>query len=533
MDGSGTRDWYNGGQPQHQNHHQQQHQHQRSPSNFIGIDMSAAAGPSGGLPQYGAAASHGQQGQPQVRKQPSTTHMYSASTTPNLSIQVDGVGSAAGPPPQARRNSQQMIMSPLTGGSGSGMQVSPALRPTSASYNEPGRMSYSPAMPSSAGYQQQGTHGQMTGGARTSQQQPNHGLGMQIASHSGQQLHQPYSPSASFAGSSSGSSAYPEYHNQQHQYASPSVSQQQRSRPSQLLTTQSYSGPASSSGHGAQPSLKFNRTNSSNSALSVSTSPTTAGHASPLTPSSPVYQPHAETTFRVPAVPNQAQTATQQHHQQSQNSSHSRQQSTNQYTLPPPDGMQYASYLEDPMNGIDRRQGSYSPSHYAIAAANAVYYQQQQQQHHGNGQSYGSSAASTSQVPLASPRHASTGNAFYTANSTPQASNRQNALSPSYSRQQGYPGSPPTSSGGVQVQSRSSSVSSSQYQTAPATSYSPVHSQSSRIQRPRSAASSSGSAFRRVRDTNDVKASVSSTSERRADPLGGTVSVSGHLCLDA
>ena len=381
--------------------------------------------------------------------------------------------------------------------------------------------------------------------------------------------------------------------------------------PVSLSHQQSSSSPSSSSRPSMLPPSSsypphFTRTNSSSSALSISTSPTTTGgQGSPMTPSSPAYatmtpmgqnqhnqyihhqhhpQPHqqahsqyssmdaspvlntgpslatdnsrsgtASPAFRVPNPPGSSRPPPQQ---RVSHNDHTEQQYS-QYS--PSVNTSSAYYLNDPSHHSDRRQGSYSPSRYALASSvsnNNIYAQQQ------------ASSSQSQQVPISpylnthpphqhqsqphqtlqSPRHpgANANNPYFPPHEIPQASSSQAQLSPAVARQQYSPedgnnGISPTASSPSydlslhsqkhahgpnhhhhhhhqQTQSLSSgSIGSSSYVSAGGSSSAKLW-----RQRPRS----TGSALRRVREAGDLKPNELGTCEgRRAHPDGGTVSV--------
>lgn len=458
-------------------------------------------------------------------------------------------GSSAGHAQQQQHYSQQ-------GAGSGGMALSPTTRsnpqaiPGSHLAYDQSRMSFSPVLPS--GQQQQGQYSN-SNNARN--------LGLGVSSGHPQAAH--------YNTASAGPSSPFNLADQR----------QQQQRPTNLVASSggSYSNanPSSSSSH---PQRQFNRTNSSASgALSISTSPTTAGQASPMTPSSPAARGGMQQGNMQHLNQQQHNYHQQQQHsyqsngggggisasnpmhspldQQGRPSLQAMQQTPSTSSLSTytnassqtPDlsqhaHAQYAAYLEDPMSGLDRRIGAYSPSHYAVGGAPAASgqfahspYQQQQQQ-----------------LPAgaSSPRHAQA-NTYYSPassnNPIPQGLQQQQhrqsvSLSPSYSRQ----GQPVASTSMAHAPS-TSTTSSTAYSPGlprPTTTSSasnanmkPYHNRTGSYpspqlntneralvrQRPRS----TGSAFRQVRTAADLNPRQGSEQgSRRADPDGGVVSVS-------
>ena len=402
-------------------------------------------------------------------------------------------------------------------------------------------------------------------------------------------------------------------HQQQQSGSSTSIS----SRPSQLLPTSSYSSQPSH-----HPSHQhFNRTNSSGSALSISTSPTTTGgQGSPMTPSSPGYssttplgqhhQPHFSHTYHQPSqhasvnpspvlstgpsafggplasasdyghmsptfrTPNPPSSTRPPLQQQQSNYPFQQQQQPQYYST----GQSSSAYLNDPSYLIDRRQGSYSPSHYALNASssNSDMFAQQQSAIMSQGQSISQSPFAHSQheqhpqQTMQSPRRRSNASASTSYLSPVQTQHsqfqQQQAQSP------GVPGQPQISPASArrnlsnaaatsfssatsslqqhqtdkdmmtsptyQAQSQTSQIlnrahhqhtqsMSSSNPSAGSTSYSsPLVPSGAQMQGRQQRSRSAGSAFRKVREISDLKPNERGKQEgRRADPEGGTVSV--------
>lgn len=524
-----------------------------------------------------------QQQQPVLHKRPSTSQMQG--------VTYHGTGSSVNsqPPPASPGYPSQSMMSPIPPGSSAGhamqqqqqrpgsMVLSPGLRSnpqanagSQFAYDQ-SRMppsSFSPVLPSGQQYYAGSSNpGSGSNNAR------NHGLGVSASNH--------YAP-----GSTGPSSPFNVGDQRQ---------QQHLTRPTNLAASSggsygnnNHNNASTSSNH---PQRQFNRSNSSASAaLSISTSPTTTGQASPMTPSSPAALSTSTARGGMPVLQQQQQLQ-QQHQQQysyNTNNSHnsisspldqqqqfnaagsrpSLQQAPSSFsnyanTSQTPDQAhaqaQYAAYLEDPMSGLDRRIGSYSPSHYAVGGAGALP---------GGGGGPPSTSGQFAPSPyqqmpatLPSPRHAQSNAYFSPASASsnnpiplPQTMQQQQhrqstSLSPSYSRQ-GQPiastsmthapsnsttSSTPYSPALHQHQTSLSSSSSAgapnsmkQYHNRSGSYSSPqTTTQNERTlirQRPRS----TGSAFRQVRTAADLapKQQGSEQGSRRADPDGGVVSVS-------